>query len=434
MHLASGELPGSFLRDSRGWPDAAWDAGVARLAPAAWSRSGPAAGTTDHLALTDEGRPCARGSRTAPTGWPSSPTRPSVKRPVRSSVPWPAPSAGRWSTPPARSLSPDRRATRSPRSTPSWAGDQRRPRPTPRRAGSPPGSRGVSTSHWRLRRWMSWWPSNRSRTTTRGTRLARRVASALHRQPDAVDGAEAGVGHQHHRIGGQGDHQVGQASPSDAWGDRTPPAVSTTPTCTRSGGQSSSSTRSPREAGQAQRLGGHRRGHGPVVGTERVADRCRVLARGRPQHLGVGGAPEPVPSESMSNDWAGLRAATDNPRPRSSRSSRLADPGLAHLGAGAAHQHHALRTQGGSGRPRTPRAPGRRRDGRQEGRRRAHPAESCRRRPIRSNRQPPPTGSVAGTESGSRRIIPGRIAAWTGSAWSTPCSPATTWAPRRSTS
>jgi hypothetical protein len=31
MHLASGEVPGTFLRDSRGWPDAVWDAGVARL-------------------------------------------------------------------------------------------------------------------------------------------------------------------------------------------------------------------------------------------------------------------------------------------------------------------------------------------------------------------------------------------------------------------
>jgi hypothetical protein len=31
MHLASGEVPGTFLRDSRGWPDAAWDAGVERL-------------------------------------------------------------------------------------------------------------------------------------------------------------------------------------------------------------------------------------------------------------------------------------------------------------------------------------------------------------------------------------------------------------------
>jgi hypothetical protein len=31
MHLASGELPETFLRDSRGWPDAAWDAGVRRL-------------------------------------------------------------------------------------------------------------------------------------------------------------------------------------------------------------------------------------------------------------------------------------------------------------------------------------------------------------------------------------------------------------------
>jgi hypothetical protein len=31
MHLASGELPGTFLRDSRGWSDTAWDAGVSRL-------------------------------------------------------------------------------------------------------------------------------------------------------------------------------------------------------------------------------------------------------------------------------------------------------------------------------------------------------------------------------------------------------------------
>ncbi|HUD16992.1 MAG TPA: hypothetical protein VMQ59_06990 [Acidimicrobiales bacterium] len=31
MHLASGELTGSFLRDSRGWPEVAWDSGVERL-------------------------------------------------------------------------------------------------------------------------------------------------------------------------------------------------------------------------------------------------------------------------------------------------------------------------------------------------------------------------------------------------------------------
>ena len=32
MHEASGELPGTFLRDTRGWPDTAWDAGAERLA------------------------------------------------------------------------------------------------------------------------------------------------------------------------------------------------------------------------------------------------------------------------------------------------------------------------------------------------------------------------------------------------------------------
>jgi hypothetical protein len=31
MHLASGEVPGTFLRDTRGWPDAVWEAGVRRL-------------------------------------------------------------------------------------------------------------------------------------------------------------------------------------------------------------------------------------------------------------------------------------------------------------------------------------------------------------------------------------------------------------------
>jgi DNA-binding MarR family transcriptional regulator len=31
MHLASGEVPGTFLRDTRGWPDADWEAGIDRL-------------------------------------------------------------------------------------------------------------------------------------------------------------------------------------------------------------------------------------------------------------------------------------------------------------------------------------------------------------------------------------------------------------------
>jgi hypothetical protein len=31
VHQASGELPGTFLRDTRGWPDDAWDAGEERL-------------------------------------------------------------------------------------------------------------------------------------------------------------------------------------------------------------------------------------------------------------------------------------------------------------------------------------------------------------------------------------------------------------------
>ena len=55
LHLASGEVPGTFLRDSRGWPDAAWDAGVSRLVTRGLVEVREAA--TDHgsLALTEEG-------------------------------------------------------------------------------------------------------------------------------------------------------------------------------------------------------------------------------------------------------------------------------------------------------------------------------------------------------------------------------------------
>ncbi len=46
------------------------------------------------------------------------------------------------------------------------------------------------------------------------------------------------------------------------------------------------------------------------------------LTRRRPEPFGIGGTAQPPPHRSMSKDWAGLRAATDRPRTRSSVSSR----------------------------------------------------------------------------------------------------------------
>jgi hypothetical protein len=56
FHLATGELPGPFLRDSRGWPDHAWAEGIARLeARGLITATDPDAPTADGLALTATG-------------------------------------------------------------------------------------------------------------------------------------------------------------------------------------------------------------------------------------------------------------------------------------------------------------------------------------------------------------------------------------------
>jgi hypothetical protein len=55
MHLASGELPGTFLRDSRGWPDPDWDQGVERLRRRGWLAGPGTAPDSPALALTDRG-------------------------------------------------------------------------------------------------------------------------------------------------------------------------------------------------------------------------------------------------------------------------------------------------------------------------------------------------------------------------------------------
>jgi len=56
LHLATGELPERFLRDTRGWPGPEWDAGIARLEDRGLV-VGVEASDTHHasLALTDEG-------------------------------------------------------------------------------------------------------------------------------------------------------------------------------------------------------------------------------------------------------------------------------------------------------------------------------------------------------------------------------------------
>jgi hypothetical protein len=55
MHLASGELPGTFLRDSRAWPEKTWDAAVDRLYRRGLVTPPSTAEATD-LALAADGR------------------------------------------------------------------------------------------------------------------------------------------------------------------------------------------------------------------------------------------------------------------------------------------------------------------------------------------------------------------------------------------
>ena len=52
LHQATGELPGSFLRQSRGWSDEAWAAAADRLRQRGWIRP---AGAAEHLTLSEEG-------------------------------------------------------------------------------------------------------------------------------------------------------------------------------------------------------------------------------------------------------------------------------------------------------------------------------------------------------------------------------------------
>jgi hypothetical protein len=56
LHLASGELPGNFLRASRGWPEDDWEAGVWRLVDRGLvRRSEPTGGEPTEVVLTEQG-------------------------------------------------------------------------------------------------------------------------------------------------------------------------------------------------------------------------------------------------------------------------------------------------------------------------------------------------------------------------------------------
>jgi hypothetical protein len=52
LHEATGELPVSFLRATRGWTDDEWDGAAERLRSRGWLRP---SGTAEHLALSEEG-------------------------------------------------------------------------------------------------------------------------------------------------------------------------------------------------------------------------------------------------------------------------------------------------------------------------------------------------------------------------------------------
>ena len=52
LHEATGELPVSLLRETRGWSDAEWSAAATRLHERGWLRP---AGSAEHLVLSDEG-------------------------------------------------------------------------------------------------------------------------------------------------------------------------------------------------------------------------------------------------------------------------------------------------------------------------------------------------------------------------------------------
>ena len=80
-----------------------------------------------------------------------------------------------------------------------------------------------------------------------------------------------------------------------------------------------------------------------------MAHLAGVLIRGRPEHLGIGHAAH---SSAVGVDGEGLGRLAGRHRQTSAAQhpqQSTAHPGLAHLGTGAAHQHHPLRTQPGSG-------------------------------------------------------------------------------------
>ena len=79
-------------------------------------------------------------------------------------------------------------------------------------------------------------------------------------------------------------------SPSDASGERGPPAPSTSPTSAPSGHASLRDEIGDRERGPAEGVGGHRRCHRDLVRAVRRAHHVRVVAGRGGEHVGVGRA------------------------------------------------------------------------------------------------------------------------------------------------
>ena len=104
-------------------------------------------------------------------------------------------------------------------------------------------------------------------------------------EPHRVDRAQPGVGHQEHEVGLESRAAGPRRRRREAWGERTPPALSTRPTSTE-----------PRRPGQLldqlghgerappEHVGRHRGRHGHLVPRLRRADRRRGLAGRRAEH------------------------------------------------------------------------------------------------------------------------------------------------------
>ncbi len=197
LHVASGEVPFPFSRDTRGWSSDQWTTGTESARDRGWladsrgdddssgtarpqpARHGIATGDRGHHRPT--GDLAVRGAR-----------RRSLRRAPHTRTPFQQGGGGRGRS---------RILTRSldahpPEHDPSTKSARARSSPGRTRTREP--SR--SLNHSRLRRWRSCRPSKRSSTTT-GSRLPARSAERRQRESHGVDGAETRIGYQDHQVG-----------------------------------------------------------------------------------------------------------------------------------------------------------------------------------------------------------------------------------------